>query len=172
MTEATTRIIRRAVPGDARGLIDLLAYLAVETDFMVVTVPHPRRDVTAVIDYLRSSAHSTTNVTFVAVADSKIVGMLVTSGDPHPAKIGTIEIDLGVRTDWHRQGLGQSLLNAAQEWAVAQGVHRLQLRVMTHNASAIALYRKFGFEIEGTLRDHLKIKDRFIDQHVMGKLLG
>ncbi len=172
MTDAKRATVRRAVVGDARGLIDLLAHLAVETDFMVVTVPHPRRDVTAVIDYLRSSAHSTTNVTFVAVAEAKIVGMLVTTGDPHPAKIGTIEIDLGVRMDWHRQGLGRSLLEAAQEWAIAQGVHRLQLRVMTHNTPAIALYRKFGFEIEGTLRDHLKIKDRFVDQHVMGKLLG
>ena len=139
---------------------------------MVVTVPHPRRDVAAVIDYLRDSAQSPTSVTFVAVEDARIVGMLVTSGDPHPAKIATIDVDLGVRLDWQRKGLGRRLLSDAQEWAIAQGVHRLQLRVMTHNAPAIALYRSFGFEIEGTLRDHLKIKDRFVDQHVMAKLLG
>lgn len=138
---------------------------------MVVTVPHPRRDVTAVIDYLRNSAQSPTNVTFVAVADAKIVGMLVTSGDPHPAKIGTIDVDLGVRLDWHRKGLGRSLLASAQEWAIAQGAHRLQLKVMTHNAPAIALYQSLGFEIEGTMRRHLKVKDRFVDQHIMSKLL-
>lgn len=164
--------VRRATTGDARGLIDLLAHLAVETDFMVVTAPHPRRDLTAVIDYLRAAAESPTNVTFVAVADAKIVGMLVTSGDLHPAKIATIDVDLGVRLDWQGRGLGRSLLAAAQEWAVSQGVHRLQLRVMTHNAPAISLYKSFGFEIEGTLRDHLKIKGRFVDQFVMAKLLG
>jgi RimJ/RimL family protein N-acetyltransferase len=98
--------------------------------------------------------------------------MLVTSGDLHPAKIATIDVDLGVRLDWQGRGLGRSLLAAAQEWAVSQGVHRLQLRVMTHNAPAISLYKSFGFEIEGTLRDHLKIKGRFVDQFVMAKLLG
>ncbi len=172
MTAKQTPLVRRAIPGDARGLIDLLAHLAVETDFMVVTVPHPRRDIAAVIDYLRDSAQSLTHVTFVAVDDARIVGMLVTSGDPHPAKIGSIDVDLGVRLDWHRKGLGRRLLSEAQEWAIAQGVHRLQLKVMTHNTPAIALYRSEGFEIEGTLREHLKIKDRFIDQLMMAKLLG
>ena len=172
MTEESVVSVRRATTNDARALIELLGHLAVETDFMVVTAPHPRRDLTAVVDYLRASAQSMTNVTFVALADSKIVGMLVTSGDPHPAKIGTIDVDLGVRVDWHRRGLGRSLLSAAEDWAVNQRVRRLQLRVMTHNAPAIALYKSFGFEIEGTLRDHLKIKDRYVDQYVMAKLLG
>jgi len=172
VTGSPTLIVRRAVPGDARGLIDLLAHLAVETDFMVVTVPNPRLDLTAVVEYLRSAAQSPTNVTFVASIDTKIVGMLVTSGDAHPAKIGTLDVDLGVRLDWHRKGLGRRLLTAAEDWAVARGVHRLQLRVMTHNAPAIALYQNLGFEIEGLLRQHLKIKGRFVDQYVMAKLLG
>ncbi len=164
--------VRRATVSDGRKLIDLLAHLAVETEFMVVTVPDARRDLSAVVDYLRAAADSATHVTFVVQAGPTLVGMLVTSSDPHPAKIGVVEVDLGVRLDWQRQGLGRQLLEAAEAWAIKRGAYRMQLRVMVHNAQAIALYKKFGFEIEGTLVRHLKIGDRFIDQYTMAKLLG
>ncbi len=172
MTITPQAIVRQATPDDALGLIDLLSRLAVETDYMVVTVPHPRTDISIVVDYLRASAQSATNATFVAAVETTIVGMLVTTGDPHPAKLATIDVDLGVTLDWQRRGLGRRMLMSAEKWAISQGVHRLQLKVMTHNVAAIGLYQSFGFEIEGRLRDHLLIKDKFIDQYIMAKLLG
>ena len=172
MTEAAAALVRRATPADARPLIQLLEHLSVETDFLVVTVPHIRRDLTAVVDYLRVAEVSETNATFVAEIAGKLVGMLVTSSDPHPAKIGVMEVDLGVRLDWRRQGVGRALMQAAEELALGRGAHRIQLRVMTHNAPAIALYKSMGYEIEGTLRRHLIIKGQLIDQHVMAKLLA
>ncbi len=164
--------VRKAVISDARALIDLLGHLDKETRYMVVTVPDRRRDVGAVIDYLKGSADSDTHCTFVIPDEDKLVGMLVTSADAHPYKIGSIDVDLGVRLAWHRRGYGRALLKAAEQWARERGAHRLQLRVMTHNAAAIALYQACGFEIEGTLRHHLKIDDQFIDQYFMAKLLG
>jgi ribosomal protein S18 acetylase RimI-like enzyme len=54
-----------------------------------------------------------------------------------------------VARDWRGRGVGSALVAAAIEWAREQGLHKLSLAVWPHNAAAIALYRKFGFEEEG-----------------------
>jgi ribosomal protein S18 acetylase RimI-like enzyme len=42
---------------------------------------------------------------------------------------------------------------------------------MTHNAAAIGLYRKMGFEVEGTRRAALRIGAESVDEYYMAKLL-
>ncbi|MFK0275781.1 GNAT family N-acetyltransferase [Ensifer sp. NPDC090286] len=66
----------------------------------------------------------------------------------HSAALG-ISVD-----DNHRgEGIGKSLLtaliDAADNWL---GISRIELTVFTDNEPAIALYRKAGFEMEGTHR--------------------
>jgi L-phenylalanine/L-methionine N-acetyltransferase len=66
--------------------------------------------------------------------------------------------DLGmlVARDWRRRGVGSALLRAAIEWARRDGMHKLSLTVFAHNATAIALYRKFGFAEEGLRVKHFR----------------
>ncbi len=47
---------------------------------------------------------------------------------------------------------------------------RLELTVYTDNAAALALYRKFGFEIEGTLKAYAFRDGRYIDAYTMARL--
>jgi putative acetyltransferase len=47
---------------------------------------------------------------------------------------------------------------------------RLDLRVYVDNAPAIALYEKFGFEIEGTHKRFAFRKGQYVDAHVMARL--
>ena len=44
------------------------------------------------------------------------------------------------------------------------------MTVYTDNAVALALYRKFGFEIEGTLQNFAFRGGRFIDAYTMARL--
>ena len=46
-------------------------------------------------------------------------------------------------------GAGRALLEAAIEAATHRGYHRLVLEVGDHNAPAIALYARMGFEVTG-----------------------
>ena len=49
------------------------------------------------------------------------------------------------------QGVGSALMQALLEWADKWAqVLRIELTVFTDNTGAIALYKKFGFEVEGT----------------------
>jgi RimJ/RimL family protein N-acetyltransferase len=56
--------------------------------------------------------------------------------------------------------------------ALDVGLHRLELMVMTHNAAAVALYRKMGFQVEGTHTHALCVDGRYVDEYCMAKLLG
>jgi putative acetyltransferase len=71
-----------------------------------------------------------------------------------------------VRDDWQGKGVGAAIMRAvidlADKWL---NLTRIELTVFTDNEPAIALYRKFGFEIEGTLR-----KYAFCEQGVRGRL--
>ncbi|MNC96969.1 hypothetical protein D3C83_144820 [compost metagenome] len=39
------------------------------------------------------------------------------------------------------------------------------------NTRAVALYRKAGFQVEGTKRDSLIVEDEYIDEWFMAKLI-
>jgi putative acetyltransferase len=78
---------------------------------------------------------------------------------------------MSVRDDWQGRGIGTALMAAAVDlsdnWL---NYTRLELTVYTDNAAALALYRRFGFEIEGTLRNYAFRGGRFIDAYTMARL--
>ena len=65
----------------------------------------------------------------------------------------TATISVGVHDAWHGRGVGSALiaemLDLADQWL---GLRRVELNVFTDNQAAIALYRKYGFEVEATHR--------------------
>jgi putative acetyltransferase len=70
-----------------------------------------------------------------------------------------------------RQGVGTALMQAlcevADRW---MQIRRMHLDVYTDNAAAIALYRKHGFEIEGTHRAYALRDGVYVDVHAMARL--
>ncbi|WP_428848894.1 GNAT family N-acetyltransferase [Terribacillus saccharophilus] len=50
-------------------------------------------------------------------------------------------------------------------------VSRLELTVITENKAGVALYKKSGFDIEGTKRNSLIINGKTYDEYCMSKLL-
>jgi ribosomal-protein-alanine N-acetyltransferase len=55
--------------------------------------------------------------------------------------------NLGVRPDSRRKGIAGALLDFSLIWATESGAERALLEVRTSNASALSLYRKFGFSL-------------------------
>ncbi len=69
------------------------------------------------------------------------------------------------------QGIGTHLFIVVEEWANKKHLHRLELTVMTNNVAGISLYKKRGFEIEGTRRDAYIVNERYVDEYMMAKLI-
>jgi RimJ/RimL family protein N-acetyltransferase len=58
-------------------------------------------------------------------------------------------------------------MEEALNWARTAGITKVELEVFPHNAPAIALYRKLGFEEEGKLRKRYLIGGHHVDAVLM-----
>jgi L-phenylalanine/L-methionine N-acetyltransferase len=68
-----------------------------------------------------------------------------------------------------RTALLEALLDTADRWL---GIRRLELTVYVDNTRAINLYRRFGFEMEGTHRAYALRDGEYGDAHTMARLAG
>jgi ribosomal-protein-alanine N-acetyltransferase len=60
-------------------------------------------------------------------------------------------ITLDVRQDRRRQGIGTTLLTAAEDWLRTEGVTRVRLETAVDNAAAVAFWEKTGYVTVGAL---------------------
>ena len=156
--------IRPAEEGDLDVLLDLYEAVATEGRYIAGEAPIDRdRRRAAWLTMIRGEVPGRS---FVAEADRSIVGQLGVSGT------GRVDLGMWVAHEWRGRGIGAKLVEAAVEWARAQGAYKISLEVWPHNEAAIALYEKFGFEREGYLRKHWRRRNGELwDSVVMGLLL-
>lgn len=78
---------------------------------------------------------------------------------------------LGVRQSFQGGGIGTKLLQTAVAAAdVLFGLGRLELTVYVDNETAISLYKKFGFDIEGRHRNFVRRGGERIDAYSMARI--
>jgi RimJ/RimL family protein N-acetyltransferase len=87
----------------------------------------------------------------------------------HLARYGVADLGMLVAAGWRGRGVGRALLAEAIDRARKAGAHKVALQVWPHNAAAIALYERFGFQQEGYLRRHYRRRSGELwDAVVMG----
>jgi putative acetyltransferase len=108
----------------------------------------------------------------VACVDGEVIGEITLHTSPtrwrmrHVASIGMV-----VRDDWQGKGVGTVLMEAALDLAENWlNITRVELHVYVDNAPAIALYEKFGFEVEGTHRRFAFRNGEYVDGYSMARL--
>ena len=113
--------------------------------------------------FARSAASS-----MVAEAGDRIVWM----ANVDVGRFGAGDIGMLVDAGWRGRGVGSGLLQAAIEWARAEGLHKLCLEAFPTNAPALALYRKCGFVEEGRrVEQYRRASGEHWDSIAMGLLL-
>lgn len=161
--------IRRMQAKDAQAFIKLLDQTDKETDFMMQE-PGERK----VNPFqLSMGIASGVQVVFLAEKEEEIVGHLAAFylyGRGSRVK-HVVHIGISVLQAHWGQGLGTRLFQAMEEWAKEAGIVRLELSVMTHNERGIALYKKMGFDIEGTKKASICVKGQYVDEYLMSKIL-
>lgn len=169
---ARTRLtVRLATEPDVPALIALINQLASEARLLFVVPVDPETGAEDLRQFLVMTAASGNNAVLVATDGSELVGLATATGGVHPAKRAAVEVGIGVLEAHQGRGIGRALMAGLEDWARQAGIHRLQLPVVTSNAPAIALYRKCGFSVEGTLHESARVEGRYVDQYMMAKLL-
>jgi ribosomal protein S18 acetylase RimI-like enzyme len=120
------------------------------------------------VDIEARAASWTLDGTIVAVAAGEVIGSIHVGTSGH----GFGEIGMAIAREWRGRGVGSALMEAAIEWARAEGLHKLSLGVFAHNAAGLALYRKYGFVEEGRRVKHYRRQNGELwDSIEMGLLL-
>jgi RimJ/RimL family protein N-acetyltransferase len=141
--------VREATLADVDALVAILVEVAGEGRWIGTEAPvdTERRRQRMAEDVERADA-----IVLVAEAGGAPVGEL----GLHLARYGVAELGMAVAAGWRGRGVGRALLAEAIDRARAAGAHKVALQVWPHNAAAIALYERFGFEREGYLQRHYR----------------
>nr|WP_176057886.1 GNAT family N-acetyltransferase [Paraburkholderia sp. BCC1876] len=110
-----------------------------------------------------------TTIAMVATVGDTLVGSAQLSPmKGRRAHVGSFS--LCVHDAWHGRGIGRrlmvELLDLADNWL---GLRRLELNVFADNRAALALYHKFGFEIEARQRGVVLRRGVLIDSLIMAR---
>ncbi len=107
---------------------------------------------------------------YVALSVGEVVGWCDVLPKTWPIYAHTGVLGVALLPALRGQGIGTRLITRTLEAARAYGLTRVELTVRENNRRAMALYRRFGFEIEGLKRNALKIDGRYENVVLMGLL--
>jgi RimJ/RimL family protein N-acetyltransferase len=112
------------------------------------------------------------NVLFVADSNGEVVGSADCHGGTFAKTHHVGGIGIAIRERWREIGLGRILMNRVLEWMRSRGFQKGELSVFSTNLRARHLYESLGFQEEGVLRRHVRIRDEYVDEIAMGLWLG
>jgi len=107
----------------------------------------------------------------VAIENDEVIGQLTLFSMDRPRRKHVATFGMGVSSAHVGKGVGSALLKSALDmtdnWL---NINRVELEVYCDNTSAINLYKKFGFEIEGTAKNYAFKNGKFVDSYFMARI--
>lgn len=164
-----TITVRRAGPKDAAAFARIMGDPGVYPGLM--QLPYTSEDIWRA-RLAENEQPGKADLPLAAELDGEVVG---TAGlhpvGPALRRRHVLMLGISVLPQARRCGVGSALMAAmceyADRWA---GALRIELTVYADNHGAIALYRKFGFEVEGTHRAYALRDGSFVDALAMARL--
>lgn len=136
--------IREAAVADAEALARV--YRSAFQENRELGLPHDAEsaDPERVASWIRD------HTVLVAIEDGEVIGgVVLTATDEDRVNIGR----LAVREDAKRDGVGDRLLDEAEEWARRQGFTTIWLETPVAHPYLPGMYRRRGYEQAGTRED-------------------
>jgi putative acetyltransferase len=164
--DSKTIQIRRSEPDDYRVICEIFSQPNAIRGTLQIPFP------SAESWRKRLADQSEDRIGLVACIDGEVVGDIsLVYGDRTPRRRHVGQLGIVVHDDWQGRGIGTALMKAAVDLADRWlNLNRLELTVYTDNRPAIALYEKYGFDIEGTLRRYAYREGSYVDAYAMARL--
>jgi RimJ/RimL family protein N-acetyltransferase len=164
-------LVREITLGDAEAFINLVKQVEEDSDYMLMEAGERTTTAEQQQLQLERMIQQSNSTIFVAEENEKLIGYIIVMGGTVRRTRHTAYLVIGILKEYRGQGVGTRLFEVVSEWAVNHQLSRLELTVVTKNEAGVALYKKNGFEIEGTKVNSLYIDGEFFSEYYMAKLL-
>ncbi|MFH1832236.1 MAG: GNAT family N-acetyltransferase [bacterium] len=171
LTNNLNLTITQAQPDDAKQIITYLNAIGGQTDFLTFGLNEFHISEEEEKTILTQSLKNNLSLFLVGKINNKVISILSLQRSDKARLAHVGELGLSVLQKYWGLSIGKHLMLTGIEWAKNNSITKLQLTVHTNNERAIGLYKKFGFVIEGTLTQTVKIDSTYFDTHIMGLII-
>ncbi|MBU1220633.1 GNAT family N-acetyltransferase [Myxococcota bacterium] len=164
--------IREVTSSDADDLIRFLEAVVCETDFLLTGPEDKPITLEEEIKFINSYYSNTNSLLLCGLWNGEISAVADIKAFSFSRRAHVAEMGISVLKKNWRKRIGFSMMQEVINWAQANTrLSKLSLRVHEQNLGAIALYKKLGFKIEGTLENDLHINNQYFSTVLMGRTL-
>jgi len=154
-------ILRTAEIADAQEMLAFRIKSISETDFLL---QYPEEmadyDIEKQLKFINRMIESPNDIMYTAVVDGRIAGTGQITFNTRIKLKHRASIGIALLKEYWGLGIGSRIFNEIIKAAMGRNdVLQLELEVIEGNERAMALYKKFGFEIVAEIPDAIRLKD-------------
>jgi len=162
-------VIREPVVTDAPAMIDFLAVIGGESDFLTAGAGEFDISLKEEVDFIERARDADNALMLGAWLGDDLVGTGSFFGGARPRVRHMGELGVTVRRAHWGRGIGAALVDGLLDWARDNDVvTKINLRARADNTRAIQLYESRGFVIEGRVSREFRIDSVHFDAVYMG----
>jgi len=166
----TSIIIRERKTDDANAFCEFLSKLDHEAEYMLYEKDERNVSIQKILKNTESVINDK-NACYIAVTENKIIGYIIAVREKFIRTRHVATVVIGILEEYCNKGIGYLLFQEIINFASENNVKRLELTVITENERAINLYKKLGFEIEGTRKNSTFKDGKYYDEFYMAKTI-
>ncbi|MET3195689.1 GNAT family N-acetyltransferase [Bacillus sp. OAE603] len=165
--------VRSAIEKDAKNLSEVRLQIDGETENLDREKGEAYIDESGFKLIIKDDTESISNLFLVAEVNERIVGFSRCEGNKLKRTSHKVEFGVCVLKEYWGYSIGKNLLNESINWADLNGIKKITLTVLETNDKAIMLYKKYGFEVEGVLKQDKILSDgNYYNTILMGRFNG
>lgn len=170
MVKGLKYVIRSADVKDAEKLSGLRLKIDGETKFLDREPGEGYIDAKEFVEIISNDVAQDRNIFLVAEVGEELVGFSRCQGNELSRLAHKVEFGIAIAKDYWSYGIGKNLLGMSTKWADENHIKKIVLHVLEQNDKAIALYQRFGFQVEGKLLNDKRLADgNYYHTIVMGR---
>lgn len=121
--------------------------------------------------FIKNMLESENNFTYTVWYQGELICMSGFHGSSLRRLKHKVSLGISVLKDFHNLGLGTLMMELLVDKAKELGKTKIELEVRSDNPNAIKVYKRTGFEVEGTRKNGFKVDDKYVDLILMGRVI-
>jgi RimJ/RimL family protein N-acetyltransferase len=165
--------ISNAIQDDAEEILEYANKIGGESIYLGYTANNFPFTLEFFEKQINSAYESTRDILIIGKLDDKIVSTASIRSECSDLKSHIGNLGISVLKNYWNNGIASLMMKELINWVqINKEIKKLSLEVFSDNIRAINLYKKFNFEIEGTLKHNYQVENKFYDALIMGLLFN